>query len=159
MIFRKLFDAHRTELQAYIYFRSGQRDLAEDLVQESFLKLWQNCAKVPYEKVRGFLYKVLKNQLYNRAEHEKVVLKFQLKPQKTSEAIDPQFLLEEKEFSDRLAESVSELPEGQRVVFLMNRIEKKKYREIADLLGISVKAVEKRMHLALVSMRKIHQKI
>ena len=46
------------------------------------------------------------------------------------------------------------LPEGQRLVFLMNRIDKRKYREIAEELGISQKAVEKRMHQALVTLRK-----
>jgi RNA polymerase sigma-70 factor (ECF subfamily) len=46
------------------------------------------------------------------------------------------------------------LPEKQRLVFLLSRIEKMTYKEIAELLDISVKAVEKRMHKALVSLRE-----
>jgi RNA polymerase sigma-70 factor (ECF subfamily) len=45
------------------------------------------------------------------------------------------------------------LTEGQRIAFLLNRIEEKKYSEIAEMLSISVKAVEKRIHGALVSLR------
>ena len=67
--------------------------------------------------------------------------------------------MEEEEFRKRLEEGISNLPEGQRVVFLMNRIDKKKYREIAEELNISVKAVEKRMHKALVALRKISKKV
>jgi RNA polymerase sigma-70 factor (ECF subfamily) len=60
----------------------------------------------------------------------------------------------EKEFMEKLESTIDNLPEKQREVFLMNRIEKKKYKEIAICLNISVKAVEKRMHQALVVMRK-----
>jgi RNA polymerase sigma-70 factor (ECF subfamily) len=59
----------------------------------------------------------------------------------------------EKEFMDKLERTIDSLPEKQKEVFLLNRIEKKKYKEIAEQLDISVKAVEKRMHLALVVMR------
>ena len=49
--------------------------------------------------------------------------------------------------------AISDLPEGQREVFLLNRIDKKTYKEIAEMLDISVKAVEKRMNLALQDLR------
>jgi len=49
---------------------------------------------------------------------------------------------------------LANLPSKQREVFLLNRIDKKKYAEIAEMLGISVKAVEKRMQKALIIIRK-----
>ena len=52
------------------------------------------------------------------------------------------------------SEAISDLPEKQKEVFLLSRIEKMKYREIAEMLEISVKAVEKRMHLALLEMKE-----
>ncbi|MEO1436898.1 MAG: sigma-70 family RNA polymerase sigma factor, partial [Bacteroidota bacterium] len=72
---------------------------------------------------------------------------------------DPEFLLREKEFAEQLEAAIAALPEKQREVFLMNRIEKMKYREISETLGISVKAVEKRMTKALVAIRKLTKKI
>ena len=67
--------------------------------------------------------------------------------------------MEEQEFKNQLEKAIEALPENQREVFLMNRIDKMKYREIAEALGISQKAVEKRMHKALLELRKLTKKI
>ena len=64
------------------------------------------------------------------------------------------FLLEEKEFMQKLENAIASLSEKQREVFLLNRIDKKTYTEIAVFLDISKKAVEKRMHNALKVLRK-----
>ncbi len=66
----------------------------------------------------------------------------------------PEYLLEEEEFKKKLLNVISDLSEDQREVFLLNRIEDKKYREIAELLDISQKTVEKRMSAALKILRK-----
>ena len=71
---------------------------------------------------------------------------------KTNES--PEFVLLEKEFMEKLETTIAELPLKQKEVFLMNRIEKKTYKDIAEALNISVKAVEKRMHTALVFLRE-----
>ena len=75
-----------------------------------------------------------------------------LKKEGTNES--PEFILLEKEFMEKLETTIANLPDKQREVFLLNRIEKKKYKEIAEMLNISTKAVEKRMHQALVIMRQ-----
>mgnify|MGYP000244682881 CR=1 FL=1 len=66
----------------------------------------------------------------------------------------PQFILEEKEFMVKLQNTIAELPEDQRTIFLLNRIDKKKYREIAEIQGIAMKTVEKKMSLALKYLEK-----
>jgi len=66
----------------------------------------------------------------------------------------PEFILEEKEFKDKLDNALNDLPDNQRTTFLLNRIDGKKYAEIAKMEGVSVKAIEKRMHLALKSLRE-----
>ena len=95
----------------------------------------------------------------NEVNHQKVVLKFKQKSTGENSPQDPSFLLEEKELKLQLEEAISGLPDGQKEVFLLNRMDKKTYAEIADLLGISVKAVEKRMHKALVKLRGTLKKI
>lgn len=64
----------------------------------------------------------------------------------------PHFIMEENEYMVRLQHAIEDLPEGQRVAFLLNRIEDKKHKEIAEMLGISQKAVEKRIYTALESI-------
>ena len=67
----------------------------------------------------------------------------------------PEFILVESELKMQLEKAINDLPEKQRIVFLMNRFEKQSYTEIASLLDLSVKTIEKRMHLALLSLRKV----
>lgn len=138
----------------FIYFKCGNQAQADDLVQESFIKLWQNCAKVPFEKAKSFLYTVANNSFLNEVAHNKVVLRHaQLQPHKINSQ-SPEFLLEEKQYLLKLEKAIENLNETQRTAFLLNRIEGKKYKEIAEILGISMKAVEKRMSLALSELRK-----
>jgi len=140
-------------LMNFIYYKCGDMQQAEDIVQEAFIKLWKNCAKVTYEKARSYLYTICNNTFLNQVAHKKVVLQHQKSVVKSQSNETPEFLLEEKEFLQKLNKAISELPEKQRVVFLLSRIDKKKYVEIADMLGITVKAVEKRMSLALAVLR------
>ncbi len=158
-VFKKIFDDHSSPLRNFIYYRSGNLELSQDLVQEAFVKLWQNCAKVPVDKAKSYLYKIAKNMLLNNVAHNKVRLKYESSISKENDNETPEFKMEEEEFKKSLLSAIEELPEDQRIVFLMSRIDKKKYREIAEELDLSVKAVEKRMHKALMALRKIYKKI
>lgn len=153
-VFEEVYNLQVTALRNFAFYKCGDNATADDFVQEAFVKLWKNCAKVLVEKAKSFLFTVTNNLFLNYYAHKKVVLKY--KEQKTIHHSNetPQFLLEEKEFMVKLQNAISQLPEKQRVVFLLNRIDKKKYREIAELLEISVKTVEKRMSLALKTLRK-----
>ena len=64
--------------------------------------------------------------------------------------------MEEKEYMEKLKNSIENLSEEQRTAFLLNRIEGKRHQEIAEMLGISRKAVEKRIYTAL---RKIKDQV
>lgn len=153
-VFEDLYSSHSKSLYNFIYYKCGNEDQAEDLVQEAFIKMWNNCAKVIFEKAKSFLYTVANNMFLNEVAHKKVVLKYNQIPTTDSTNEDPEFILEEKEFMVKLQNAISDLTDGQREVFLMSRIDKKSYKEIAELLNISVKAVEKRMHGALLKMRE-----
>ena len=158
-VYHSIFLEQSEKVRNFIYYKSGNLSLAEDLVQDAFMKLWENCTKVELHKAKSFLYTVANNLFLNQVTHAKYVLKFEKESRLVSNVPSPQFLMEENEFKLRLENAIKSLPETQRTVFLMNRIDKKKYREIAEELGISNKAVEKRMHNALVQLRKIHKKV
>ncbi len=153
-VYTKLYNAHAKAIWNFIYFKCGNQDEANDLVQEAFVKLWKNCAKVSPEKAKSFLYTVANNAFLNAVAHKKVVLNYENSKGSSLDNQSPEFLLEEKEFMVRLETAINNLTEAQRTAFLMNRIEGKKYKEIAELLGISVKAVEKRMSQALAGIKK-----
>jgi len=153
-IFNALYHKLGKPIYHFIFFKCGNEDQANDLVQEAFIKLWQNCEKVPEEKAKSYLYTVANNMFLNEVAHQKVVLKHaQLQPSKINEQ-SPEYIMEEKQFHKKLQDAIANLTDAQRTAFLLNRIEGKKYTEIAELLDISVKAVEKRMSQALAALRE-----
>lgn len=153
-VYSQLFHAHSKTVFNYIYYKFGNEEKAHDAVQEAFVKLWENCAKVAPEKAKAFVYTVANNLYLNMIKAEKVRLKYQDQPQANITTQNPQYLMEEQEFKNTLEAALAALPENQRTTFLLNRIDGKKYAEIAEMEGVSVKAIEKRMHLALQALRE-----
>jgi RNA polymerase sigma-70 factor (family 1) len=153
--FSIFFKDHVKALRNFLTYKFGNSEQAEDVTQEAFIKLWQNCKEVPLSKAKSFLYTVANNISLNQYAHQKVVLNYEKNfsgSDKTYES--PEFIIEEEQFKNKLLSAIQNLNETQRVAFLMNRIDGKKYHEIAEELNISVKAVEKRIHIALVELRK-----
>lgn len=151
--FKAIYEAQADNLFGFILYKCGDKDLANDLVQESFIRLWTNCSKVVYEKAKSYLFTIGNNLFLDDYAHKKVVLEHQKLNVKTATEETPEYILEEQEFLKKLKGAIADLPEKQREVFLMNRIDKKKYKDIAEALNISVKAVEKRMTSALKTLR------
>lgn len=155
LIFSNFFKANVKTLKNYLYYKFGNEEQAEDVTQEAFIKLWENCSNVPVEKAKSFIYTVANNATLNQIAHQKVVLEYaknNAPSMATSES--PEYKMEEDQFKVKLQNAIAKLSEAQRSAFLLHRIDGKKYHEIADILDISVKAVEKRIHGALVELRK-----
>ncbi|MBV6641940.1 MAG: sigma-70 family RNA polymerase sigma factor [Cyclobacteriaceae bacterium] len=148
--FNGFFQAHIKSLRNYIYYKFGDNQSANDVAQDAFVALWNNCSKVTLETARAYVYKIANNLSMSLKRHDQVKLKYNnqaVKLNQTSES--PEYLMLENEFMDQLNHAISSLPDKQREVFLMNRIEKLTYREIAEIKGVSQKAIEKLMHKAL----------
>jgi len=153
-IFNSVFKDHSKTIFNYIYYKYGNEEKAHDAVQEAFVKLWENCIKVAPEKAKSYLYTVSNNLYLNVLKAEKVRLKYANQHSNSISNESPEFVLEEKQFQQKLDNAINSLPENQRITFLLNRIDGKKYAEIAEIEGVSIKAIEKRMHLALKTLRE-----
>ena len=154
IVFSSFFKSNIKVLRNYLYFKFGNEEQANDMAQDAFIKLWEKCSDVPPEKAKSFLYTVANNATLNQIAHQKVVLNYTKNTNhKDYTNLSPEFILEEEQFKIKLEKAIQNLTEAQRTAFLLNRIEGKKYAEIAEIIGISVKAVEKRIHGALVSLR------
>ncbi|MEM9327778.1 MAG: RNA polymerase sigma-70 factor [Bacteroidota bacterium] len=153
---RQAYEAHFDSLRNFLYYKAGDIDLAEDLVQEVFIKIWEKRKEIRKETVKSLLFTMANNLLMNHFNHLKVVRNHEGESQREDrkEMNTPQFQMEETEFGERLQRVLDKIPEGSREVFLMNRLDKIKYDEIAVRLDISVKAVEKRMSKALSIIRE-----
>jgi RNA polymerase sigma-70 factor (family 1) len=155
-IFKSVFEANFKLLRNFLIYKFRDVERAEDVAQNAFVKLWENCSTLKPEQAKSFLYTTAIRLSLNNIKHDKVVFNFEIKSKpKASHHESPEFLLEETELKMRLEKAINELPEKQRTVFLMNRFDNQTYTEIAAVLDLSVKAVEKRMHQALLSLRKV----
>ncbi|TKC00934.1 RNA polymerase sigma factor [Pedobacter cryophilus] len=153
-VFETIFRTYAKEVKRFVFFKTRDMDAAEDIVQDVFVKLWGNCSEVAFNSVKGFLFTIANNLFLNTVVHKKVVEKHQQEFSKEGTSESPEFIFLEQEFLVKLETAIGDLPAKQREVFLLSRLERKKYKEISELLGISVKAVEKRMHLALLVLRE-----
>ncbi len=153
-LFSSFFEKHAKNLHDFLYYKFGEQFNPKDKVQEAFVKLWENCGKVSPAKAKSYLFTVANNLMLNETAHRKVVLKYQQVKPKSYTNESPEFVMQENEYMEKLQHAIAQLTEAQRTAFLLNRIEGKKHREIAELLGISTKAVEKRIYGALAKLRE-----
>ena len=155
-IYQSIFYDHSQAVLNFIWFKSGDKALAEDILQEAFVRLWKNCQSVPFAKAKSFLYTVASNLFIDSTRKQKHANTYvDSQDAMKHESVTPQAILEKNELKDRLQQAIKSLPAKQQEVFIMNRVDGHTYKEIAAILNISVKAVEKRMHNALVALRKV----
>lgn len=152
--FKAVFDEYYDYIRNYLYYLSGDMEIAEDLVQDVFLKLWENRDKVNDETIKPLLFKIGKNLYINSYKRKNLDIKFINTKMESIENESPQYIMEFQEFDARLQRAISNLPDQCRTFFLLNRIDDLKYQEIANNFGISVKAVEKQISKALKLLRE-----
>lgn len=152
--FIEVFHSNYAPVKNFIYYKTGDMEVAEDITQDAFLKLWEKKDEIRVESVAPLLYTIAGNLCKNRFEHQRVVLGFAKNFKPDSDSASPEFEMELKEFGQILERAIGGLKEKERVVFLMNRIDGLTYNEIASNMGLSVKTIEKRMKKALDELKQ-----
>ncbi len=150
----ELFDLYYESIRSFAYYKTGDAMLAEDIVQDTFMKLWdKRNSKFHDDTLKAYIYKIADNIIKNHYKHRMVVYNFILNSTPVVSSDPADHRLEQAEFNKLLNETLASVPEKSRVVFLMNRIEKLTYAEIAVRMGLSAKSIEKRMSDALAIIR------
>jgi RNA polymerase sigma-70 factor (ECF subfamily) len=155
--FKYLFDTYFDSVRSYLFYRGAGIDEASDLAQDVFLRVWEKQLDVDLKTVAHLLYKIARDMhisKYRRKQLETEYLTL-INPYETDNS--PEDELQQKELFGNYKKALAQLNEKQRTVFLMSRMEELKYHEIAIRLNISVKAVEKRMTIALTFLKKALQ--
>jgi len=151
--FKTLFDTYFNDVRKYIFYRSGDEDLATDIAQETFMRVWEKQFIIDQRTIKGLLYKIANDFFVSSYRKEKVAFNFFKNFQPAEHELSPEEEVNYKELKRAYERSLESMPEKQRTVFMMSRVDELKYKEIADQLGLSVKAIEKRMNLALEHLR------
>lgn len=151
--FRAFFDRHHGILYGYLVRRGLPEPVAEDLVQQAFVYLWEHRDEIDADRsIRAFLFTMAHRWALNHFRDTKRLERLKdIEP--TAAAASPAETAAFSLLQDRLDEAVSALPRGQRAVFELCFMQGLTYREAAEVLGIRIKTVENQMGKALKSIR------
>lgn len=151
--FKSLFDTYFEDVRRYVLYRSGNDEVATDIAQDTFMRIWEKQMVIEPKTVKGLLFKIANDLYISHYRKEKVVFNFFNTFEPNDKSRTPEDELNFQELKKAYDAALKSMPEKQRTVFLMNRIDELKYKEIADQLGLSVKAIEKRMSQALEHLK------
>jgi RNA polymerase sigma-70 factor (ECF subfamily) len=151
--FKQLFDSYFDKVRNYLYYRSGDAELATDIAQDTFMRIWEKQLAPHPGKEMGLLLKIGMDLFISRFRKQKREQDFTFHIAEDGQSESPEEVYAYTELQTKYAVALKAMEVNQRVVFLMNRNDGLTYQEIAQHLGLSQKAVEKRMSKALQYMR------
>lgn len=160
--FESLYRMYFPRLFSYTKKIVDDDSIAKDIIQNIFIKIWENPKILKVENPEAFLFKIIKNASLNFLRHLKVIdnVKIKVKEKYLGEELyyidfvgnEPVELIHQ-ELQAKLNRVFNSLPPKSREVFALSRNEGLKNREIAEKLNISIKSVEKHISKALTAYR------
>lgn len=154
--FEKLFHQYYSRLCVFSNGYVKSLDLARDVVQEVFIKIWDNKENFHVtHSLKAYLYQSVRNQSLNVLQQKKQNLKLRknlLKQQHTEYQDQPG--LNTEELTQKIWRMVDELPERRRTIFVLYRKHGLSYSEIGEVMGIARKTVENQMGKSLRFIRE-----
>lgn len=151
-----LYYLHVKHLKYFVLRTAKSTVLAEDVVHDTFIKVWENRAKIDQgQPFKPYLYTIARRHLLNllkRAQHEVNIME-EIKKSSVSEENATELLIDYTESSSIFSEAISNLPEQRKEVFIRCRIQGLTYKQAAAELGISESTVNNQMVKALKSIR------
>lgn len=155
--FEMTFKHHYQALCNYAYTFLHDRDEAEEIVQATFLNIWEKRQSLDVQlSLKSYLYRAVRNTCLNAIKHDKIKQAHANETLATTHTGYESVLqsVSAAELDTRIAVAMEQLPEQCRLIFKMSRFEELKYAEIADHLNISIKTVENQIGKALKIMRE-----
>lgn len=164
LAFENLFRRFYKPLRAYAFRFVNDKELAEDIVQDTFLELWSRKEYVRFNEnsVQSYLFKTVYNRSIN-VINKKIQQNQSQLDQDKEDLILEQYLMSHiqnseqslilKELEEEITAFIETLPPQCKKIFLLSRTYELKNREIAEQLGISIKAVEKQISKALFGLK------
>ncbi len=154
--FLDAYEKYADAIFRHCYFRVYNRELARDLVQETFTRAWNQISKgVFIENIRAFLYRVATNLIIDESRKKKAYSLDTLLEQGFSPAVDQQTDIEHKLEGQELMRIMRRLDDDDRQIVIMRYIDDLTPKEIAEILHLSENVASVRIHRAIKKVRKI----
>ena len=162
LAFNTIFDKYYEDLCEFSLLIVKNKESAEEIVADLFANLWINRGRyVVAQSLRAYLMRSTKNRTisYMRKKKIEVLSLDEVAFSYAQSETNPEEALIKSESGNNIENILSYIPEKSRLVFKMHRFENLKYREIADILEISQKTVEKHMGKALKILRGLQPQL
>lgn len=141
-----------------IYRYIGKSDEAEDIAQEVFIKVWHHAKSFKGKsKFSTWLYRIVVNQCLNyRSKHKERLASLDeiMEQGKTPESLKVEIEFERQRKSKIMKRTIDDLSKRQRIALVLSKFEGKSYKEIAQIMGISLSAVESLIFRARGALKK-----
>lgn len=158
--FEQLVIRHQELVFSLAYKLTGNREMANDVAQEAFIRAWKAI-----EKFRGdstfstWIYRITVNTAWTlrkkAKKHNTLNIDDTYEPIVIDEKKDPEMVVINSDLSSVLSKALNNLPVEQRIIVELKNIEGRSHKEIADYLDISVTAAKVRLHRAHQKLRQI----
>ncbi|MET3113679.1 RNA polymerase sigma-70 factor (ECF subfamily) [Pedobacter sp. CG_S7] len=155
-----LFNRYFQPLCRFAYPYVKNHSIAEELVSDTFCSIWFNRSKLNLpDKTRPYLYKAVRNHAINHLQKKKpLYTDLSYAENLPFTGSDPEEILSYNELLSEVNLLIDSLPERKKMIFRMSKMEGLKYKEIAEILGISSHTVQNHMVEAIKIMaEKAHQ--
>ena len=158
--FRLIFDRYIRPVISFIYDMIGQRDLAEELAQETFVRAYKGIQSLKDDtKLSTWLFGIAKNvareHLRSRLrDHNKVEMENDSVIELSDKELLPDGQLLNKELNRVIDEALSTLDEDRREVFTLKVFHQRSYEEIAEITGFSIPKLKTDLHRARAEVRR-----
>lgn len=155
LVFEEVYHRYHERFYFYVLKHSASEELAEEVVQITFIKLWENRAGLsgsfPVEvQLARIARSVMVDALRKKASERKALNVIK----QNAEAVISYDPVAGKQLIEKVSQTIDDLPPECRKIFILSRDEGLSYSEIADRLSISPKTVENQMSKALKAVRK-----
>ena len=162
--FEQLVLRHQELVFSLAYKLTGNREMANDVAQEAFIRAWKAI-----EKFRGdstfstWIYRITVNTAWTlrkkAKKHNTLNIDDTYEPIVIDEKKDPEMVAINSDLSSELSKALNNLPVEQRIIVELKNIEGRSHKEIADYLDISVTAAKVRLHRAHQKLRHILEEV
>lgn len=158
--FRDLYNRYYEELCRFAMQLLNNSSLAEEVVDDEFMYLWTNRSRLEIKSIKTYLFRAVHNScidVLRSSKHRFSSLSSQISSADSIHFMERVFIDEahplgqllDKELETEVRQAVGRLPDDCKRVFLMSRVDHRKYQEIAKMLGVSVNTVKYHMKHAL----------
>ena len=162
--FEELVKRHQELVFSLSFKLTGNRELANDVAQEAFIRAWKAIGKFRGDSTFGtWIYRITVNTAWTlrkkAKKHYSLNIEDTQEPVVVDEKKDPELVAINSDLSLVLRKALNQIPLEQRIIVGLKNIEGRSHKEIADYLDISVTAAKVRLHRAHQKLRNILEEI